>query len=582
MSFRPYAHALAPHRGLLDVGCAAFGGLVFDSVSGRLLPRDNPHLFFEDGDELVARSHRPPMFALSVRTDGVQLDWNLFPGITKVDVEANRLRRRNLIAAQSNNNADPFRLFAVDPGSTRRKVIVRALEWVEDDVVPSKSLDSKTFELETPCLQLECWSGAPDSVVARTENSVCLISDVYNDGSMSTVFQDEAIMMTFNPYLKLEMAVVDKNGQLWWGEMREGLGRRKTDGDGSAKEIVDVTWSDHPRLLYVADRRRIGTLDLRAPPVVDAKELFVLPYYDALDDIEAISFNVSGLFPIEEIRLITPLIGSRRHLLVATDRRLILIDERMPNCPLLSTGHSMFEGPDVLLSAPGCTHDKGTTLPVLAFKHEAWNEVLNWSLLRYANSDQFSSVGPPHRIADPSAAFDHCVYHSPTFPTNPKVMERVKWPTRGLSVVRRSTDAVCLLRLLENGDVWCDSLKLGAQCDDDQLTAYVRKTIALAELFSDEKGPTEAVNMPEKWDIDAYDLQPLSCSSVRFGGAFLSNTGEEATMQDETCDVCAAADDPEERAGNLEVAEPQPFDINAVPPDCQLSHIVLNSMKLFE
>uniref|UniRef100_A0A914WQU1 Uncharacterized protein n=1 Tax=Plectus sambesii TaxID=2011161 RepID=A0A914WQU1_9BILA len=581
MSCRPYAYAIAPHRGLLDAGCAAFGGLVFHPVSGRFLPRDNASLFFDDGNALVARPHRISTFALNVRAEDVELDRGLFPGVAKVDVDSNKLRRRNLLAAQANDNGSTVRIFAVDPGSTRRRMVARALEWTEEDIVPSALLEAKTFDLESPCLQLESWPGAQDSVIARTENAVYLISDVWNNPETATVFHDQAVMMAFNHHLKHELAVVDKEGLLWWGGIGQSLARRKMEGDEGKSEIVDIAWSDHPRLLYAADQRRVRTIDPRVPPVVDAKTLFVLPYYDALEDIEAISFNVSGLFPVEEIRLIKTLTGSARHVIIATDRRMLLIDERMPNSPLLTTAHSMFEGPDALLSLPPLTHDKGVTLPLLAFKNEAWNEVLSWSLLRYADSDQFSSVGPPCGVAQPSATFDHCAHHWPTFPTDPKVIERGRWSTRGVSVVRRSADSVGLLRLLESGDIWADLLKLGQQCDEQELMSSVRKATATAESFRDEqRSLADSNSLLEKCDADACQLQPLSACSVQFGGALLSSAGDDAT--DEMCDVCAAADDAEERAGNCPTADLQPFDLTAVPPDCQLSHVVLNSMKLFD
>ena len=342
--FTPYCRARAPCKGLLEFGCGTFGGLTFNE-NGSLIPMENAGHYFQqflnsdNTKSIVPRHFRPSDFALTVRDlEKCPPDLNILPDRMFVETPKNRRRNMNLLTATANyckNAQNPddcydFEIWACDPGTKRKRMVGRRLraENHQDEKEILTLLDSDpmqcSFEMDSGCLEVEFWPrGSSEALIIRTEDNITHVSDYFGAPSVekSVIFKDKTELMRFSPNLKLEMAVVDQNGFIFWGEVGESLSRRKLNDFGNDTKINDVCFSDHPRLLYLAEGKNVWTLDLRVPQSNAKRKIFELPNYDQYPN-EAF-FYLTTYFEEAYVRRIQTIFDSPRWVFSAVTTKFL-------------------------------------------------------------------------------------------------------------------------------------------------------------------------------------------------------------------------------------------------------------------
>lgn len=161
------------------------------------------------------------------------------------------------------------------------------------------------------------------------------------------------------PYLDGEVALTDRNNQLFWGEIGTNFSRAKTKSElivsnlyyiwcYSNKLLKQIVPTDCPRRLLGMSLRDVCEIDLRVqndPGVllfdISPEQPYGIPESNSFasrDEFCHLNLVESGLDAM----------------ILTTGRRHYLLDRRMPNKEILLMGHAEIDGGDYLIMVDFC------------------------------------------------------------------------------------------------------------------------------------------------------------------------------------------------------------------------------------
>ncbi|EJW74330.1 hypothetical protein WUBG_14761 [Wuchereria bancrofti] len=362
----------APHFGFLDTGCSVLGGIKINPTiqdQGSSCPSKD---FYVSQYNLAHHWQRPHMVPHSVGFP--QLLARTMPwvqdclamrhaGHWPFETHSNRLKNRNLLEVFEDPSDGSVILWSVNELSTRKRLLEFRLnrlrdeefdEWKivsydrdedqesynsertkiternwntsteneismsEEQFIHNHSSNNpkycRTLDVSTALLELRSYKSAGERcrILARSEKELYLCDPENN--TVSTLFHHHIHSLSFIPYMNDEIVFLDDVGRIWYGEMGENFIQVKCGYD-----IESVAGSDHPRLIYAADKDGVHLVDLRVG-VSDGNLLYTVPEYDDTSR-NSYHFQYKGAFEKERIHQLYSLPDVPQMLLICTSKK---------------------------------------------------------------------------------------------------------------------------------------------------------------------------------------------------------------------------------------------------------------------
>ncbi len=176
-----------------------------------------------------------------------------------------------------------------------------------------------------------------DSAVCRSETGifVCSVPKILNSATSSVSTHFLWKFGTFRHFclshhVPEDVCVIGEDGNISWGQIGGGLFSDQARVDKCDREILNCTWSDHPRTLFITTADSVGIVDLRSMSAHQSA------FFEstAKERIEALGKPVFDcVFP------------------VLTNKRILLVDERRRDQALQAWNHSLVGGLKFLSSS---------------------------------------------------------------------------------------------------------------------------------------------------------------------------------------------------------------------------------------
>ncbi|VDM09564.1 unnamed protein product [Wuchereria bancrofti] len=510
----------APHFGFLDTGCSVLGGIKINPTiqdQGSSCPSKD---FYVSQYNLAHHWQRPHMVPHSVGFP--QLLARTMPwvqdclamrhaGHWPFETHSNRLKNRNLLEVFEDPSDGSVILWSVNELSTRKRLLEFRLnrlrdeefdEWKivsydrdedqesynsertkiternwntsteneismsEEQFIHNHSSNNpkycRTLDVSTALLELRSYKSAGERcrILARSEKELYLCDPENN--TVSTLFHHHIHSLSFIPYMNDEIVFLDDVGRIWYGEMGENFIQVKCGYD-----IESVAGSDHPRLIYAADKDGVHLVDLRVG-VSDGNLLYTVPEYDDTSR-NSYHFQYKGAFEKERIHQLYSLPDVPQMLLICTSKKFVLVDERMRGLICLESSHSIYHGGHHVTSAPPIrdTNQNGTIYPIFILQHTIHPDVQTFSLYRHLDGTIWSSLASIKRLQEPRSAVAF-YREQPKYNIRiPRLAERFLFgsgPTRAISFLNTDTDSdnekLFLFRMMDDGSLWYEQISI--------------------------------------------------------------------------------------------------------------------------
>ncbi|KAM3718411.1 Geranylgeranyl transferase type-1 subunit beta [Dirofilaria immitis] len=502
-----------PNFGFLDTGCSVLGGIKVNPNIENQGPSCSSKDFYISQHNLAHHWQRPYMVPHTVgfpqlltRTLSYVRDCMAMrhAGHWPFETHSNLLKNRNLLEVFENPADGSVILWSVNELSTRKRLLEFRLHRVKDEgfdewkiltdeddedqeraeiteVNRSFSSDDetsneqqiynpkyyRTLNVNTALLELRSWrpTGQRCRILARSEKELYLCDPENN--TVLTLFQTPVHSLSFIPYMNDEIIFLDGGGLIWYGEVGENFIRVKCNYD-----LVSVVGSDHPRLVYAADKDNVRLVDLRVGSS-DGDVLYSVPEYDDTSR-NSYHFQYEDAFEKEAIHQLYSLPDTPQMVLICTSKKFVIVDERMRGSPCLEMAHSIYHGGHHITSAPPIRDidRNGTIYPFYILQHTIYPDVQTFSLYRHSDSMTWSSLASIKRLQEPrdAAAFYR---EQPKYDVRiPRLAEKLLFgngPTRAISFLNIDVNSVnqklFLFRMMDDGSLWYEQSSI--QNDQD-------------------------------------------------------------------------------------------------------------------
>ncbi|VDM69547.1 unnamed protein product [Strongylus vulgaris] len=226
--------------GLADHGWRGFGGIVSNLKTGKI-PQYNLAAFWERPIAPILTGYAEHALRRGIMKTAPRRP----PGSVRADLDARMLTNINMLAASCGNSRDLY--FWTVSGESGRHMINEYITEVEDGVLLSEGNLRNQFASDNPVME---------GSVRSFEECKLLPGDI---------------------------ALCDTAGMVWSGVIGSPLSRAKS----ATNESRVITYSDHPRVVFVASTYHVKSLDLRLSSA-NTVDMFDVP-----ELAKSVSFNVS-------------------------------------------------------------------------------------------------------------------------------------------------------------------------------------------------------------------------------------------------------------------------------------------------
>ncbi|EPB77519.1 hypothetical protein ANCCEY_03361 [Ancylostoma ceylanicum] len=256
-----------------------------------------------------------------------------------------------------------------------------------------------------------------------------------------------------------------------------------------------ITYSDHPRVVFVSTTYDVMNLDLRMGNASNMLELFTVPEFAKKGTADSAVYIPEEAQERPLICHLKALPSHPHNFYVMTSHSAYLCDDRFPKNAVLTLPHTIPYGAHVLQATDPVPDPEGTGDVVSVYFLDHLLTGIWVSRLYRHSCDLWSSILPIHQLEDCSA-LEKLV--KPTL--NKALRRKMRNPVMGMAVVQGFKDelgrpAEFLLRALNNGSVWYQTMRYGKmeQAELKKLWVASRRR---AEVSLERAGKSDLFTQP--------------------------------------------------------------------------------------
>ncbi|KAL6733307.1 hypothetical protein Aduo_003961 [Ancylostoma duodenale] len=409
------------------------------------------------------------------------------PGSFRADMDSNVLHGVNFLAA-ARRSTEVVTLWAVSEEHNGHSIQESTVQ-VRGDATLSEGKLMSEVKIDDPVMELRLCEMNNNQVWTRCKRHLSLVEP--STAANTRVFRGSVRSFEECKVLPGDLALCDMAGMVWSGTVGTSLSRTKT----ISADAKLITYSDHPRVVFVSSAHEVKNLDLRVGKASTALELFTVPEFAKKGPTDKAVYIPEEPQERPHICHLKALPSHPHNFYVMTAHSAYLCDDRFPKNAVLTLPHTIPYGAHVLQASDPVPDPEGTGDVVsLYFLDHLLTGI--WVSRLYRHScEVWSSILPIHQLED-TTAIEKLVKPA----LNRTYRRSLQCPAMGMAVVQGFKDnlgrpAELLLRALSNGSVWYQTMRYG-KMEQAELKNLWSASQKRAEVSLERAGKSELFTQP--------------------------------------------------------------------------------------